>query len=373
MNRNWIFSAASAAILFSTIVGYFSAKDSANQRLEAALSTGLTGVSRIEQQVRDAWLDQPIDRQICQAELTKAHNDSIQALKRVVSAPLDPRARKWVFSGYASSALYTARAGVGRKRTNENKTIVLSKMEVAPVIAEEERKFLTTIDRSMAPYGAWLVYSIFALGVAVWLIWMKNAPERRAKRAAQQKLHIDAQYAALRANPLRDHHCCPQCGWLGRFRCPDGGPSGMGGTAAVAGGTAITGFGLVGVIGGIVLVLVGIPLLLFFGLGIIPITIGGILIALGSTATTAGVTVGVAGAESVSRANQIRQSMANAPQVCPACRNPGLIPATSPIALDMIQSNPHFASAANSKIDEVRGQICVCPSKSETISCSIEK
>lgn len=355
MDRNRILNAAITVLLASIVIALLPAFYFSKRALDAAGAAGSASIDRIERQVRQAWLHQPVNPEACEAGLAKAHGAAVQALKTAVESRYSLGEDFRVFDSYTDPALFTAQVATGRKRAGggqQGRGLVRGE-ELLPIVAREERAFWKALNRSSEPYGIWLIYSLLTGGGAFGLFWLKGAPGRRIERARQVETRLEAQRAALRANPLRYHHCCPRCGWLGRLRPAEGGPSGAGGAVAVAGGTAITGLGLVGIIGGSVLVLAGIPLLLVFGLGIIPIGVGIVFIVLGSTATTAGVSVGVAGAESASRASEVRQAMAEAPRACPVCRTPGLIPASSPVALGMMQCNPLMAAAASAAIGEV--------------------
>jgi len=147
----------------------------------------------------------------------------------------------------------------------------------------------------------------------------------------------------LRMNPMLEHSYCTVCGTVAKMGAGPKGPSGKGGMVALAGGSIFAGMGTLGIIIGIVLILIGIPMLMLFGLGIIPIALGGMIISVSGTATAVGTTVAATGGSAMSRASNTRAKLAAAPGQCPSCRNVGVIPLSSPMAVKAMADNPALA------------------------------
>jgi RNA polymerase subunit RPABC4/transcription elongation factor Spt4 len=154
-------------------------------------------------------------------------------------------------------------------------------------------------------------------------------------------------------NPLMGHHLCTSCGWVGQLGGPEKGPSTFGGTVAAVGGTVAAVGGGAGMSIGVILILIGLPLLLVGCIGAIPIILGIILLLAGGTATTAGTSIGIAGANSRSSAKREQKEIEKAANQCPACKNTGVVPAVSPVAMKMIQENPMITSLAKAEAEQV--------------------
>lgn len=199
----------------------------------------------------------------------------------------------------------------------------------------------------------WIALSSFA-----GRLYRKQEARRAAMALAAARSHNE-KVEYYRAYPLVDHTLCTTCGWLGRFR--SNAPAYTGtkvvGTAAAVGGTGIAALGCGGSVLGIGLILIGLPLLFVFGLGVIPIGIGTVLLTVGGTATTAGATVASSGASAAAGASSAARNAAAAPNQCPQCKNFGLIPALSPMAIHQIQNTPVLAVSAQTEAEKVIGSL----------------
>ncbi len=170
----------------------------------------------------------------------------------------------------------------------------------------------------------------------------KSAPMRR--QAAQEAKRRQIEF--IRKNPLSQYFLCKSCGWIGRSSTSNlGSGTGIevlgGGTASIGGGAAAAA-GLGSSIIGIALIIIGIPLLLLCGIGVIPIIIGSMFLIFGGFTTTAGTVV--AGTGAIATQSAMNKLQIQKKQICFVCKNSDLIPVYSPIAKDIIESNPHLSS-----------------------------
>jgi len=154
---------------------------------------------------------------------------------------------------------------------------------------------------------------------------------------------------------------CPACGWLGQVQVDKRTGAKVVGTSAAVGGTGVAVAGAAGMASGMVVLLIGLAanvlgiicfatlILAPFGVlleivGVICDVVGAIMLAAGGTAATVGTTVAVGGGAMAGHAHHAAKAAAKAPTQCPDCKNFGVIPATSPVALDAIRRSPTLSA-----------------------------
>jgi len=154
---------------------------------------------------------------------------------------------------------------------------------------------------------------------------------------------------------------CPACGWLGQTQADKRTGAKVVGTTAAVGGSGVAVAGAAGMATGMVVLLIGLAanvlgivcfatlILAPFGvlleiLGVLCDVVGAIMLSAGGTAAAVGTTVAVGGGAMAGHAHHAAKAAANAPVQCPDCRNFGVIPANSAVALEQIRNSPALSA-----------------------------
>jgi len=162
---------------------------------------------------------------------------------------------------------------------------------------------------------------------------------------------------------LLGHQFCPSCGWIGQSQFKMRSGAKVIATTAALGGTGVAVAGAAGMATGTIVLLIGLAanvlgilcfstlILAPFGilleiLGVICDVIGGIMLVAGGTAAGVGTTVAVGGGAMAGHAHHAAKAAAKAPTQCPECRNFGVIPAYSPVAIEQIRNSPMLTAKA---------------------------